>query len=480
MKAVRSSLKLLLVLPDGTGVRNFLGRRFLEVVLERGPVVVWHAFNDGGRTLEQWRTAGGGLTWEPLPSYRERRIARVLRLGKSCAQLYRDADNGGESTLERRRRSLAAQPTWRARAMATVTRGIGTVAATDRGVARLDRLHARWGASAGNQRAYEELLRRERPDLVFCAHQRVPRAVPAMLAARRLGIPTATFIYSWDNLPMGRMAVHADHYFVWSETMREEMRTIYPDVAQERVHVVGTPQFEPHFDERTAEPREGFLRASGLDPARRVVCFSGADTTTSPHDPDFLADVAAAIRGMPEVERPQLLFRRCPSDDAERYEATLAAYPEIARSDPLWIAGEGRDWSRFTPTRGDSARLANLVRHCDMVVNLGSTMALDFAIRGKPSIYLNYEAHSQPGGWTAAGLYREPHFARVHRLQPVHWARSPGEIGALVAHALRHPEDRADARRAWIEETVALPLDCASERFADAMARIAGPKVSAR
>jgi hypothetical protein len=364
--------------------------------------------------------------------------------------------------------------------MAGVTHGIGAVAASDRGVARLDRLHARWGASAGNQEAYEAMLRREQPALVFCAHQRVPRAVPATLAARRLGIPTATFIYSWDNLPMGRMAVHADHFFVWSETMREEMRTIYPDVAPERVHVVGTPQFELHFDERGSESREAFLGAAGLDPARRVVCFSGADATTSPHDPAFLADVAEAIRQMPEPDRPELLFRRCPSDDAARYEATLRRYPEIALSEPLWIEGEGRDWSRFTPTRGDSARLANLVRHCDLVVNLGSTMALDFAIRGKPSIYLSYEAHSRPGGWSAAGLYREPHFERVHRLQPVHWARSPDEIGTLIGHALRHPGDRADARRAWIEETVALPLDGASERFADAMALIAGPRTVAR
>jgi hypothetical protein len=35
-----------------------------------------------------------------------------------------------------------------------------------------------------------------------------------LLAAQQLGIPTATFIFSWDNLPKATMVVETDYYFV--------------------------------------------------------------------------------------------------------------------------------------------------------------------------------------------------------------------------------------------------------------------------
>jgi hypothetical protein len=37
-----------------------------------------------------------------------------------------------------------------------------------------------------------------------------------LLAAQQLGIPTATFIFSWDNLPKATMVVETD-YYVWSD-----------------------------------------------------------------------------------------------------------------------------------------------------------------------------------------------------------------------------------------------------------------------
>ena len=44
-----------------------------------------------------------------------------------------------------------------------------------------------------------------------------------MLAAKSLGIPTATFIFSWDNLSSkGRIAAPFDYYLVWSEHMGDE------------------------------------------------------------------------------------------------------------------------------------------------------------------------------------------------------------------------------------------------------------------
>ena len=46
-----------------------------------------------------------------------------------------------------------------------------------------------------------EVLKKEQPDLVFCTNQRSVSAVAPLLAAQSLNIPTATFIFSCFYLP---------------------------------------------------------------------------------------------------------------------------------------------------------------------------------------------------------------------------------------------------------------------------------------
>ena len=106
------------------------------------------------------------------------------------------------------------------------------------------------------------------------------------------------------------------------------------------------------------------------------------------------------------------------------------------------------------------------------MINLGSTMAMDAAIFGKPSIYVAYEA---PGATdhNVETVYRLPHFEWVHKLQPVYWARTAEELGPLIARALDHPEEKEAARQAWIDKIVARPLDAASRRCAETLRRIA-------
>src|SRR5262249_55835115 len=147
---------------------------------------------------------GDRVTWHELPPVRDRLADRVLRQSKAYAQLYWRPD----IQLKRLRRPTR----WRPRVLDTVARVIGRANAGPRRIARLDALHHVTAARAPHMKAFESLLAEVRPDVVFNAHQKAVRAVPVMLAARELGIPSATFVYSWDNLPKGRMAVYADHY----------------------------------------------------------------------------------------------------------------------------------------------------------------------------------------------------------------------------------------------------------------------------
>jgi|SRR5579859_1276516 len=462
-------LKFLLLIPDGVGIRNFLCSQFIDHLLRAGEVIVWHALAPASLApyRERW---GAQVTWVALPSYREGLSARVLRQAKMYGQLYWKREAGLQIMLKFMRPSGR----WLNYGIAYLARALGWLGSSPAGVRVLDNWHATAASWAGQLVPYTHFLAQQKPDVVFCTTQRASRAVPAMLAARQLGIPTSTFVYSWDNLPKGRMAVHADHFVVWSDFMQQELRSYYPEIAADRIHVAGTPQFEHYFNPTLVQPRAAFLSSLGLDPARPVICFSGCDLTSSPHDPVYLADLAAALRELPPAQRPQILFRRTPVDTSPRYQWVFEQYPEIAVSTPVWSAGRDNDWTQVIPTIADIALLVNVVRHADAVVNVGSTMAMDFAILDKPGIYL---AYNPPGvgpasGWSVHDAYRLPHFRLVHELQPIHWVRRVEDLSSTVLHVLANPQETAPARQAWLTKLMAQPLAEASLRCCATLQRI--------
>ena len=302
-------LSYLLVIPDGTGIRNFLCTPFIDLLLETGDVHIWHGLPSASiQPFEsRWH---GRVSWSELPRLKDGVFERLSRQSKAYAQIVWQRKTRGEFPVNLRRPPARL----RDRLMDRLARIIGAVFSGPRRIVALDRAHQWFAARAEHNLDYGRYLAAVSPDVVFCSHQKSLHAVPAMLAARARGVPTATFIYSWDNLPKGRMPVRADFYLVWSDFMKSELLSYYPDVTADRVRIVGTPQFESYADSGLEEARTTFLQRLNLDPNKSVVCFSGDDPGCSPYDPEYLRDLARGLRSVPESVRPQVVFRRSPVD----------------------------------------------------------------------------------------------------------------------------------------------------------------------
>jgi len=462
-------MKFLLVFPDGIGLRNFALTDFLSHLLRRGQVIVWHRLPP--QPLKTYAQYAAQADWQPLPWRGEGQIAALLRRTKLLAQLLWQNEPGTEQVLESLSR-VRGKARWRHR---LALFGAFLFSRQHKHILQIEAAHQAVLRLHPTYRLSKQRLQQEAPDVVFCSHQRSELAAPVMLAAQDLNIPTATFIYSWDNLPKGRMAVSASQYLVWSEHMRQEMRQYYPEIAPERVQVVGTPQFEAYFRPQHWQDREFFLREMGLDPARRVICFSGDDQGTSPHDPDYLEDVANAVLSLSPDIRPQILFRRTPTDISGRYRQAIERHPEIACQEPAWVNLAENDWTKVIPTAEDTRLLVNTVRHCDLTLNVGSTMALDFAILHKPAIYLAYAPASwQPNEpWSIEKVYRYPHFNHLPQFEPVLWARKREDLPGLIRSALQNPNQAEENRRRWVEFLVRPPLEAASLRMAETLISLA-------
>jgi hypothetical protein len=360
--------------------------------------------------------------------------------------------------------------------MMRTARQIGRAFATPRGIRYLDRWHCREVARVPQVAEYRKLYKQAQATVFFCSHQRPLEILPATLAARSLGIPTATFIFSWDNLTSkGRIAAPFDHYLVWSDLMRQELLQYYPDVAPHRVHIVGTPQFDPYADRSLLWSRDEFFRRIGGDPARPMICYSGGDTGTAPEDHLHVDILMGLVQSRRIKRQPQVLVRPAPVDEGSRYLAVRGRYPEMIFAQPAWLDTEPGNWARCIPKAEDVQFLANLTHHADVNVNLASTMTLDFAIHDRPVVNVAFDASDPPADgrlplWEY--FYRFEHYRPVVKIGAARFARSADQLAEHINAYLENPALDREARQRFVALEVGVPVGESSLRLVETLKRI--------
>ena len=248
--------KILILLPDGVGLRNFAFTSFVEIGEQMGwEVIFW---NHTPFDLEELGYKEITLEGSARPR------TDLLKRAKIVAELNHFTKKFNDSVYQ-----TYKFPSSKKAFKGKIKDGIVNVLIrTHKGEKGLQRLRKKMRSSERKGDYYKNckaVLENENPDLVFCTNQRPVNAIAPLTAAQDLGIPTSTFIFSWDNLPKATMVVETDHYFVWSEYMRDELQRYYPSIAESQIHVTGTPQFEPQYDHSLSQSREDFFKEFGLD-----------------------------------------------------------------------------------------------------------------------------------------------------------------------------------------------------------------------
>lgn len=462
-------MRTALLIPDGVGIRNFIIGGFLAELTKAGPAETFHVVPEHLLPL-YGNGHNGRVQWHTLADYRQSRLILALQYSLGYAQMY-----WADTKSMRRLRSLPPRGTWQNRLLNHTTRLVGRAAGSPAGMRMLDRWHCEAVRRTPIARHYGELFGRMRPSVVFCSNQRPSIVLPAVLAARDLGIPTATFIFSWDNITSkGRIAAPFDHYLVWSAHMRGELLRYYPDIAPDRIHIVGTPQFEPYADCSLLWSRQEFFARIGADPRRPLICYSGGDAGTCPEDQEHVRVLMELIRAGQIERNPQVIVRPVPVDNGARYAKVRERFPELIYRQPEWVHAEPGNWARVVPLPEDVRFLANLTHHCDLNINLGSTMTLDFGLHDKPVVNVAFDVADPP----IFGLpywdyyYQFEHYRPVVELGAARPARSPEQFADFLNAYLADPSLDREGRRKLAELQVGVPLGQSSARIVEVLRKI--------
>jgi hypothetical protein len=463
-------MNLALIIPDGVGVRNFVLGKLLRILPEGTSAHVFHGVPDD--LLAPIRSGINGNTdWHRMVRFRPGRLTDILQGSLSYAQMY-----WAKTVAMRHTLSVPIRGSCGRRVLQRTKKMIGWAVAEPGRMQFLEKIVDTAVRSTPEAEFWRRQFRSLKPGVVFCSQQLAFDAIPAVVAAKELGIPTAAFIFSWDNLTSkGRIVAPFDYYFVWSEYMKRELLHYYPRVSPDRVHIVGTPQFDPYADQSLILTREEFCSRLGADPARRLICYSGGDAGTCPEDPKHVNVLMELIRSGVIRGNPQVVLRPVPVDDGERYQWVRAKHPELIYSHPQWKRGGKGDWSLFFPMPEDIQLLSNLTFHADLNVNLGSTMTLDFGIHDKPVVNVAFDMSDPPifGMPVYDFYYKYEHLQPVLKCKATRVARSPEQFAEFVNSYLENPSLDREGRRQLIELQIDVPLGSSTGRLIKALQDIA-------
>ena len=462
-------MKILLLLPDGVGVRNFIYTDFIDKAIKAGHEIIVWADEDILSPIDDSRVKKIKFPAEPFTTSLIEAKRKAWQTGTLKYWARHFNDNIYLEYIIRPdigRINGVLKPIL-VKFLLLFNRSGKQLACLKRSYLRRMTELPYFGKCITQLRSIE-------PDVILCTHQRALNAIAPLLAARALNIRNACFIYSWDNLPKATMFVEADHYLVWSEHMRNELLQYYPEVKPENILITGTPQFIPYFDDSLKKSRERFASECGLPADRKWICYSGGDTRTSPFDPIYLSHLSEAVRDWNRKSESNLhiLFRRCPVDLSDRFEKVLNANSDILTPvAPRWgSVNKNAGWDRVVPGKEDVSLLVNTALHCDMVINVGSTMAFDFNIFGKPALFINYNV-GNIDNWDVHKIYEFTHFRSIGSLQPVLWINSRADIPVKIGEAYESLEAVEDCKK-WHQKITLHPLELANDRIINALETI--------
>ena len=458
--------KLGIVITDGVGYRNFVLSQFMvEASKEFEELLIY-----SGIPVEAYNTLQlpNNVVVKELLVFKEKKITWIFRKLKELAHIYKF------------RQFYGFYDNWKMGVPKGKTPGalllhflyaLVKVFHSENWIQVYEKLQFHTFKGSATYKHFKALLIEDNLDLLFFTHQRPPYVAPILAAAQALNIKTAAFIFSWDNLASkGRMMGSFDHYFVWSNLMRDELKYFYPKTKDNAIHIVGTPQFEPYVMDNYEIDKLDFCNKFGLDLDKKIICYSCADVSIGKNDAIHITAIHKFIDSNKALNL-QLLVRTSPAEDDSRFKELQKQYANIKWNVPKWKLsreGHAENWSQRVPTKEDINDLKSILSFADVNVNMCSTMSLDFMLFDKPVINTVF-GNENNGLYNDQRFLNFDHYKKVVDSGAVAIAKNEIELFEALSLSLTNPSAKLNQQKKLLALQISKPLEGTSKRIAQTL-----------
>lgn len=278
---------------------------------------------------------------------------------------------------------------------------------------------------------YTALFEKYKPELVLCAHLFEEPEIHVLREAKRRGIKTIGLVNSWDKATT-RCIIRLlpDRLIVFTNCIKREV-VAYHGMCPENIFVGGIPQYDRYITGPFSE-RQEFLKRVGIDPAKKIILYAPMGRAFSDSDWEMIDRMHELNSAGAFGHDVDILVRFQPNDYIESEE--LKKRPHIKYDYP-GLRFTGND--PFSPTRGvdwdmndrDLQHLTDTLRFISVLVSYATSLVVDAALCGKPTVFINFELTKSPLMLKSpTHYYQKTHIQKVIRTGGVRLAMSEEDL----------------------------------------------------
>lgn len=316
------------------------------------------------------------------------------------------------------------------------------------------------------EKIIQECFDKYKPDIVFSTSIITHLDIACMKEARRRGISSVSMQKGWDNAIKEYYRFIPDYFLVQNENLID-IAEEFQGIPREKIYVIGFPQFDMYRKKEILRTREEHLKKFGLN-SNLPVIFFGAEGVDTPEDYKIAEKIYEWIQNNELVKPCQLLVRPHFSNVQNDVFKNLRGKRNVAVHDYQVVQGLFGD--KWNPTYEETVDFVNSVYHCNMMVNVASTLTLDAACVDRPIITMGFGCIFMNGrDVTEEYLYMPEHYKWVMDTGGVDKADSYEQLKDQINTYLLNFEYRS-AGRERIRKEVCYKVDGkSSERMVNAI-----------
>ena len=322
-----------------------------------------------------------------------------------------------------------------------------------------------------NDSGHKELFSAIQPDRVITntvGHDALDE--PILRIAKEMNIPTVTFVASWDNVwKIERLLKNnipvaiADRFIVWNSMMKEHLMRVFPEVAEDRIAIIGAPRMDYFAHADKIVSKETVYGAFGFTDLLRPFIHIA---TTELYPMEYIVkEIKNGIDEKKIPNNPYLYASVHPGGDLEKYKA-FEQYGVTLRFSPGRKDDIPLQSFRYSPTEQDIYFLIGVFKHAGVLVNHSSTVALESMIADIPIVNVKYGMRLDWWNWYRSMVYRDfqQHYADLVSDGATHIASSPKQLVEDIATSLTNPSEQQGNRARTVKKMITATDGTASEK----------------
>lgn len=436
---------IVMIVNRGEAVRNFLYSDTLNVLSENARVTLFTPITDE-KILGQFRNKLDDIIF--LNVFEESRLVRIIDYFLHYAHFRWIWSEVAKNVWEMK--SAPEMLNWE-RLKWIISRPIFRILANKPSLEILHYFEQKISYWLRPTQEFDKLFMKLKPDLIFLCSQvhGLGGDLPIKIA-HGMGIKTSVFIFSWDNLTSrSRIFPYFDYWFVWNQSMKNQLINQYSYINPQKVFVTGTPQFDFHFKKEFEIDKMLFFSQLGLDPTRPYILYT---TGMAQHFPEEHRTVRFIIEELSHIElpvKPQLVIRPYIKDTSkEMLDLSTEFQNEVIFTPVFWEP----KW--FTPLLEDLFLYTNLVRYATLGINPASTVSLELLIHKHPVINIGFDppGSNLPKYLRWSRHINFDHFKPLVESKVVNVAWTPQQLVDLITQFLKSPAPQASDQHSFLHK----------------------------